>query len=193
MNEIWKDINGYEGKYQVSSLGRVRSVPREWEQANRHGTLSRYRIDGCIIKPIFRRGYLSVGLRTDPKHLKRFQVHRLVAQTFVPNPDNMPQVNHKDEDKTNNRADNLEWCTARYNANYGTRPNRIGKANGIAIGKYDLQGNLVSTYATRQEAAEKENVTRACMDKRIDFNLKAGGYYYKRLSDVSKPPAGILP
>ena len=182
MNEIWKPIQGYEGIYEVSSFGRVRSVPREWEQENRHGTLSRYRIDGSIIKPRFNRGYLSIGLRTDPKHLKRFQVHRLVAQTFVPNPDNMPQVNHKDEDKTNNRADNLEWCTARYNANYGTRPNRIGKSKSKGIGKFDLQGRLVETYATRQEAAEKENVTMACMDKRIDFNLKAGGYYYKKLS-----------
>ena len=182
MNEIWKDIEGYEGRYQVSNLGRVRSVPREWDQLNRHGTLSHYRTEGSIIKPLFLKGYITVGLRSDPSHFKRIPVHRLVAQAFIQNPDGLPQVNHKDEDKTNNRADNLEWCTAKYNANFGTRPHRIGKAHSKGIGKYDLQGHLVSTFATRKEAAEKENVTMACMDKRIDFNLKAGGYYYKRLS-----------
>ena len=182
MEEIWKDIEGYEGRYQVSNLGRVRSVPREWDQFNRHGTLSHYRTEGSIIKPLFLKGYITVGLRSDPSHFKRIPVHRLVAQAFIQNPDGLPQVNHKDEDKTNNRADNLEWCTAKYNANFGTRQYRIGKAKSKGIGKYDLQGHLVSTFATRKEAAEKENVTRACMDKRIDFNLKAGGYYYKRLS-----------
>lgn len=113
MEEIWKDIENYEGLYQVSNLGRVRSLDR---------VVTNYR--GSFIKKgeikaqsNLSKGYKGVCLCKDGKQ-KTHKVHRLVAQAFLPNPNNLPQVNHKDEDKTNNRVDNLEWCDNEYNINY---------------------------------------------------------------------------
>lgn len=108
--EIWKDIQGYEGLYAVSNMGHVRSFA-DTNPINRRNR---------ILKPAFdgKGNYLFVGLHKDGK-VKQVYIHRLVAIAFIPNPDNLPQVNHKDECKTNNRADNLEWCTRSYNSRYG--------------------------------------------------------------------------
>lgn len=108
--EIWKDIVGFEGHYQVSNLGNVRSL--NWENTKRIKLLSQN-----IIKTS---GYKYVGFHVKPSKTKHPLVHRLVAEAFIPNPDNLPQVNHKNEIKTDNRVDNLEWCTRKYNINYGT-------------------------------------------------------------------------
>lgn len=106
MKEIWKDIKGYEGLYQVSNFGRVK----------RNGRILKVRVK--------RKGYLGVVLynNSEPKH---YTIHRLVAEAFIPNPENKPQVNHIDEDKTNNTVANLEWVTAKENANHGTRNSRM--------------------------------------------------------------------
>lgn len=115
--EIWKDILGYEGLYQVSSYGRVRSLDR-YDERNRF-------LRGRILKlHTLRRGYLDVRLCSNGK-VKSFLVHRLVAEIFIPNPDNLPQVNHRDENPSNDNVDNLEWCDGKYNVNYGTRIDRI--------------------------------------------------------------------
>ena len=114
--EEWKSIPGYEGLYEVSSYGRVKSLERY--KSNNGGIQL---IKEKILKPHnTKKGYLTVQF-----HNKIFKVHRLVAQAFIPNPDNLPMVNHKDEDKTNNNVDNLEWCTAKYNSNYGTSIERM--------------------------------------------------------------------
>ena len=121
MQEIWKDVKGFEGFYQVSNLGRVRSLDRIAVSENR----STQKIKGAIKKvKVGKNGYYMVMFYKDSKY-KCAYVHRLVAQAFIPNPDNLPQVNHKDEIRTNNCVDNLEWCDSKYNNNYGTKIDRL--------------------------------------------------------------------
>lgn len=116
MEEIWKDIEGYEGLYQVSNLGRVHSLYRN-----------------IILKGfIDQDGYRLVTIyKNNTKSNKT--IHRLVAQAFIPNPENKSHVNHIDEDKTNNRVDNLEWMTAKENINHGTHNERVSKTMSIPI------------------------------------------------------------
>lgn len=129
--ELWRDVKGYEGLYQISNKGRVKSLERI-DYGNRH-------IKERILKPeTDKGGYLRVQLFKDGKG-KKFLVHRLLAMAFIPNTDNLPQVNHKDENKTNNFVyinengtvdldkSNIEFCTAAYNTNYGTRNKRAGE------------------------------------------------------------------
>lgn len=116
MIEEWRAVPGYEGLYEVSSYGRIRSLDRYVKSKSESYRLQK----GRVLSPIITtNGYLLVGLQG-----KMFRVHRLVAQAFIPNLDNLPQVNHKDEDKTNNKIDNLEWCDAKYNNNYGARKDK---------------------------------------------------------------------
>lgn len=112
MIEEWRPIEVYEGLYEVSSYGRVRSV-------DRYDSRNQFR-KGKVLSPgKDKNGYLKVVLHCNGK-CKTINVHRLVAQAFIPNPDNLPMINHKDEDKTNNNVTNLEWCDVKYNLNYGT-------------------------------------------------------------------------
>lgn len=101
MIEIWKDIKGYEGEYQISNMGKVKSFLGKKER---------------ILKYRYTNRYCRVSLHKGNDSL----IHRLVAEAFIPNPDNLPEVNHKDENPLNNCADNLEWCSHKYNLNYGT-------------------------------------------------------------------------
>lgn len=115
-NEIWKDIRGFEGYYQISTFGRVKSLSRAGLINN--GTNTRKEV---LITPHDKGdGYMIVMLGAKPINAKTkmFLVHRLVAEAFIPNPEQHPCVNHKDEIKSNNHVDNLEWCTYRYNVNY---------------------------------------------------------------------------
>ena len=110
MKEVWKDIEGYEGLYQISNFGKVFSF-----KSNK------------ILKPFNdKKGYLKIELRKENRR-KIYFLHRLVAMCFIENKNNLPYVNHKDENKHNNRVENLEWCTCKYNNNYGTRNSRISK------------------------------------------------------------------
>lgn len=133
--EIWKDVVGYEGLYQVSNMGRVRSLGHDkWHK-------------GRIIKSHFdgKKHYKFVSLHKKGKS-KRFNIHRLVAIAFVPNPNNYPQVNHKNEIKTDNRATNLEWCTAQYNINYGSAMKRAIKTR---YSRYDVKELVAKTKASK--------------------------------------------
>lgn len=148
-NENWKDIEGYEGLYQVSDQGRVLNIKK-----NRIITPFK---SGC--------GYLYVSLNK-----KDYRVHRLVAKAFLLNPNNYSIVNHKDENKANNRVDNLEWCTQKYNINYGTIKVRKGKRRGQKIKQMALDGKLITIWSSVKEAKKEGYNDRAiylvCEDKR---------------------------
>ena len=117
MEEVWKDIEGFEGLYQVSNIGNVKSL------VNNKGVAREK-----VLKPTIVSVYLHVNLYKN-KTRKTYNVHRLVAKAFLPNPQNYPCVNHRDENGENNNVENLEWCSYKYNTNYGSRNERAGKAN----------------------------------------------------------------
>lgn len=142
--EIWKDIEGYEGIYQISNKGSVKSIPRKGAK-------------GGLIKPTADKdGYLCIGLNKNARR-KTFKVHRLVAAAFIPNTENLPEVNHKDENKLNNCVDNLEWCTHIYNSSYGTRWKRIGDALSMPVYSVDAFGNI-EYFNSRVEAEKNTGV-----------------------------------
>lgn len=182
MNEIWKDIEGYEGIYQVSSLGRVRSLDRI-VMVYRQGQHIR-KIPGKMKKPhLSNIGYYSVNLSKDNRP-KFMLVHRLVAAAFIPNPYNLPEVNHKDENKLNNMVENLEWCDSKYNINYGTSIQRKNEATSIKVLQRDLNGKLIAEYTNSLEASkitgvERSTIARCCRKERIT----AGGFIWEYKSN----------
>lgn len=169
MTEIWKDIPGYEGHYKVSNLGRVKSI-----KYNKEKILTPY-------KEVKRFGYLSVYLRT-PGNKKTMKVHRLVALAFIPNPNNLPEINHRDENKENNCVDNLEWCTSKYNANYGTKLTRLSKILGMKVAQYSKNGELINTFDSQQEAASKTRCIQTCISDCINGKIKTHrGFIWKKI------------
>lgn len=158
-DEIWKDIVGWDGLYQVSSFGRVKSFRKKEPHI----------LSSCVGK----HGYNVVLLHDGKGKRKNERVHRLVAQAFIPNANNYPYINHKDENKTNNCVNNLEWCTAEYNSNYGTCKERIGDSNSKAILKYDLEGNYICGYKSMAEAERTEGINHAtisiCCSGRVSY------------------------
>lgn len=152
MEEVWREIQGYEGLYQVSNLGRVRSLDRYVP----HKTFGRKFCKGrTLITHINNAGYVTVNLCKGNKHTS-FDVHRLVATAFLyaENIDAV-QVNHKDENKHNNCADNLEWCSRSYNNMYGTKRERTNAKIEKPIVQCDLDGNVIKEYSSAS-AAERE-------------------------------------
>lgn len=140
--EIWKDIKGYEGLYQVSNLGNVRSYHSgEWR---------------LLTNVINRCGYKQYLFYKNGKR-KNMRGNRLVAEAFIPNPDNLPIINHKDENPSNNSVENLEWSTHKYNMNYGNRP-FIGRAK--CIKQVDENGNIVGRFRSVSEASRTTGISR---------------------------------
>jgi hypothetical protein len=157
MKEIWKDINGYEGMYQISNLGRVKSLARIVERQNNHDLFVRERI---LTNGTYLNGYKYARLHRGGQ-TKNELIHRLVASAFIENKENLPFVNHKDETKDNNVINNLEWCTREYNMNYGTCRARIKKnvdliKRGNAIKKpikqLDADGNIIKNWDSSFDA-----------------------------------------
>lgn len=139
--EIWKEIEGYEGLYEVSNLGNVKSL-----------------ISGKILKPKKDKdGYLYVGLYQQGKQ-KAHKVHRLVAQTFLNTQNTYTEVNHKDEDKTNNIVDNLEWCTRSYNVNYSQSKQVMCVETGIIYSS--------ATEAAHKTGFSQANISMCCLEGR---------------------------
>ena len=179
-NEEWRDVVGYEGRYQVSSMGRVKSLERKVKHWCGGERIQKER----ILKPCADRGgYLRIGL-CDGEKQKTFKVHRLVCEAFHENPDNKPQVNHINEIKTDNRASNLEWATARENSNFGTRNERIGKKSAITKSKpicqYTLDEKIVKAWASLAEVKRKTGFSQGNISEVANGNRKtAYGFIWK--------------
>lgn len=165
--EEWRDIKGYEGQYQVSNQGRIKSF-KLW-------TGSMYINNERILKNvIYKNGYENVMLKN-----KHFLVHRLVAKAFVPNPNNLPIINHKDGNKANNNANNLEWCNYSHNEKEAYRL-ELKKGCKKAIVQYDKKMNKIKEWesiaqANLQTKISRTNISECCLNKR----KTAGGYVWK--------------
>ena len=171
-SEIWKDVVGYEGLYKVSNKGNVFSVER---------MVRGKKCGGIILKPRYHRdGYLQVMLCKNGIRKNKL-IHRLVLETFVENPNNLPEVNHKDENKTNNDLSNLEWCTSKYNSNHGTRNERARKK----VRAVNIKTGEVLTFNSTVEAGRKGynsgGISRACRGdyKNSNGKLIGDGYTYR--------------
>jgi hypothetical protein len=166
--EEWKTIiiDNEEVNYEVSSFGRVRNKKRK-------NILSVHKVSG----------YYKVHLSINGKK-KMCSVHRLVAIAFIPNPNNLPQINHKDEDSSNNYVQNLEWCTASYNINYGTRNQRAAEKNSKPIAQIK-DGTVVAIYSSSIEAQKQTGIDfskiRMCCRKE---RKSAGGYQWKEIKKI---------
>lgn len=170
ISEIWVDIVGYDGLYSISNLGRVAS-----HHQDKHRILK---------TPANSRGYAYVDLSQNGVR-KSFRVHVLVAEHFIPKPHGQVEVNHKDEDKLNNRVDNLEWCTKSYNLTYGTRIERQRAKVGKPIIQYSKAGEYICSYdsirqASRTVGISAPHIVRCC--KKI--NPYSGGFVWRYLTEV---------
>lgn len=163
MVEIWKPIKGYEGLYEVSNLGRIRNPRKNNKIMKLHDTGRYFQI--CLCK------------EGKAKHLL---VHRIVAESFIANPKELPQVNHKDENTRNNYIDNLEWVTGYQNLIYGNRIKRIACSNSKPVKAFNDFGELVAEYNSLKDAATSNNlssinISRCCRG----IYSHSGGYIWR--------------
>lgn len=173
--EKWKDIDGFEGLYKISSYGRVYSVLRDTANGKRGGKLLHSADNG--------HGYKWIGLWVG-NNCKKFYIHRLVAQAFIPNPKGLPEINHKDENTANNHVENLEWCDRKYNVNYGTARKRIMETYGknghyCPIDKYDKKGNIIKAYSCSLDLGKDGISRRGALNCCIGRTREYKGFVYR--------------
>lgn len=144
INELWKDIKGYEGSYEVSNLGRVKSLSRKVVSGVNYSNV-RYTENRILAQSIINSGYPTVLLHSDGEE-KRLLVHRLVLENFKPNSDESLVVNHIDRDKLNNNLENLEWLTQSENIRHLGANKLMGLSKRKPICKYDINGKLIKKY-----------------------------------------------
>jgi hypothetical protein len=187
--EIWKDIKNYEGLYQVSNLGRVKSL----ERITNIPYAKRIENERILKANKRRDGYLVCGL-CKKNEVKQYTIHFLVAQAFLDKKDfkykkgenisqiNLKelQINHKDEIKTNNILENLEWCTRKYNCSYGTRNERVQKKSSKPVNQYDLNGNFIKTFQSINKAGASVNrCSGSIYSCLIGSSKQSGGYIWR--------------
>ena len=163
--EIWKPVIGYEGLYKISNMGRVKSI--------------KFNKEKILFLQKDKYGYLRVGLRKMGK-LKNYFVHRLVAEAFIPNPNNLPIVNHKDENKQNNCVENLEWCTVKYNNSYGSAIFKRKEKLKKTIVQYTLTNTPIKEWRSAKDiemelGLSHQLIGRCCLNK----CKSAYGYIWK--------------
>lgn len=178
--EYWKHVVGYEGLYSVSNLGNVYRHPKRIRDGYRP-----FIQIGKILKPSQDKdGYLRVTLfKGDSK--KAFGIHRLVAQAFIPNPEDLPVVNHLDEVKDNNRLENLEWSTIAHNNNYGSRNDKISKGVSKTVVSFNPENGDIKVYERMIDVAEDgfspPHVSSCCAGRRTHHR---GLKWYRSLEDI---------
>lgn len=194
MEEIWKPIEWSEGRYLISNLGRIKST--DWFCDYADGT-KRIKKGHLLHPSILKCGYAQVKLQYKGKR-KHFYLHRLIAEAFIENPNNLPYINHKDENKTNNNVSNLEWCTFEYNINYGTRNKRAGEkvagsknpqykfgkdtSRAIPIRQYSLTGEFIKEYDCAATAMRETGINQCTIRAVANGKRKtAGGYLWQNL------------
>lgn len=169
--EIWKDISGFEGVYKVSNKGNIKSLSR----IDARGRLLKNKL---LKLGKSKGGYYQVVLCNGFK--KKYKVHRLVAMAFIPNPNNLPQINHKNEVKTDNRVENLEWCTPQYNVNYGNGIAKMREARKRPVYQINKEEIIVGIYATAYEASQKTGIDNSSICKCVKgLRESAGGFKWQ--------------
>ena len=190
MEEIWSDIKEYESWYQISNKGRIRSVDRTVKCKDGSIRFYKGKVMTCVKD---KDGYNCTGLSKNGI-IKNYRVHRLVAQAFIPNPENKPQINHKDENPANNHVCNLEWVTNQENVNYGSHNEKQAKSLinhpilSNPVCQFDLNGNHIKTYPSAAQAERDLNVasTQIGMCCRHKYGYKTcGGFIWEFLNEVT--------
>ena len=174
-NEEWRDVVGYEGLYQVSDQGRVKSLERKVPKWDGERTVKER-----ILKPApTKYGYLQLNLYAGGKQ-KALTVHRLVCEAFHENPDNKQEVNHINENKTDNRACNLEWCTRTENCNHGSRNERVAKAQSKPVAQYAQDGELIKVWPSTMEVGRQTGFSQGYISLAANGKHKqAYGFIWK--------------
>lgn len=175
-NEIWKEIKDYTN-YYVSNKGNILNI---YEKAIKRNSKEKG-IAFRILKPtIDSNGYCCICLYKNNVS-KIFKVHRLVAEAFIKNPKNLPQINHKDENKLNNKVENLEWCNSFYNNNYGSRTKKVAKKLSAPVLCCDINGNVIKKYKSIQSVKEDGyNPSKVCGVCKQRYGRKTHkGYIWK--------------
>lgn len=195
---MWRSIKGYEGLYEISNKGRVKSLARYYKAFGYRKIIIEEKIMSPVESP---QGYYQIGLSKEGAK-KHVQIHRLVAQAFIPNPQSLPFINHKDENKKNNCVDNLEWCTPEYNVNYGSgiarakearKTKKIKRAEEIRKAKQlrkpakkdEIEMVLKEANMTKTVLANDLGITIGALNQRI-YKSKNKDQYRKEILEIIK-------
>lgn len=183
MGEIWKDIKGYEGVYQVSNTGKIKRIG---EYSNQFGSTWE---SERILKPSSKENkYMIVGLSKEGK-VKNKYVHRLVAEAFIPNLENKPTVNHKDGDRANNHESNLEWSTYLENNIHSIKVlerDTKNSSDSKTVLQFDKKGNFIKEYPSMREAERQtgiQGIDKVCAG--VKYRKAAGGYVWRYKEDIA--------